>query len=121
MLIGRQFRAGRIHSIAREMQKDHLKGDTDFQSLAQWVNATATRKRDQFQASSRYLRLLAQHLECIAEVDEMLVRREDVEETNRVIVPTSLIGEVIEEAHQGPESAHESVKKVVQRLVHSYY
>ena len=37
-----------------------------------------------------------------------------------MIVPTSLIGEVIEEAYQGPGMAHEGVKKVLERLVHSY-
>ena len=47
--------------------------------------------------------------------------REESDGTNRVIVPTSLIGEAIEEAHQGPGTAHEGVKKVLERLVHSYY
>ena len=51
----------------------------------------------------------------------MLVLREEVDGTNRVIVPTSLIGELIEEAHQGPGTAHEGVKKVLESLVHSYY
>ena len=42
-------------------------------------------------------------------------------ERTEEIVPTSLIGEVIDEAHQGPGTAHEGVKKVLERLVHSYY
>ena len=79
--------------------KEHQKGDTDCQSLAQWVNATATPTRDELQASSPYLRVLAQHLDRIAEVDEMLVLREEIDGTNRVIVPTSLICELIDEAH----------------------
>ena len=57
----------------------------------------------------------------IAEVDEMLVHREVVDGTNRVNVHTSNIGEVIEEAHQGPGTAHEGAKKVLERLVPSYY
>ena len=61
------------------MLKEHQKGDTDGQSLAQWVNATATPTRDELQTSSPYLRLLAQHLERIAEVDELLVLREEVD------------------------------------------
>ena len=51
----------------------------------------------------------------------MLVLREEIDGTNRVIVPTSLIREVIDEAHQGPGTAHEDVNKVLERLVHSYY
>ena len=77
--------------------------------------------RDEMQESCPYLRLLAQYLDCIADVDEMLVLREDVDGTNRVIVPTSLIVEVIDEAHQGPGAAHEGVRKVPERLVYSYY
>ena len=98
--------------------KEHQKGDTDCQNLAQWVNASATPTRDDLQPSSPYLRVLAQHLDRIAKVDDMLVLREESEGTNRVIVPTSLIGEAIEEAHQGPGTAHEGVKKVLERLVH---
>ena len=100
--------------------KEHQHGDTDCQSLAQWVNATATPRRDQLQASSPYLRVLAQHLDRIAEVDEMLVKREEMDGSNRVIVSTRLNGEVIEEAHQGPGSTHEGVMKVFHRLMHSY-
>ena len=51
-----------------EMLREHQKGDTDCQSLAQWVNATATPTPDELQASSPYLRVLAQHLERIADV-----------------------------------------------------
>ena len=65
--------------------------------------------------------MLAKHLERIAEVDEMLVWREEIDGTNRIIVPTSLIGEVIEEADQGPGTAHEGVNKVLNRVVNSYY
>ena len=81
----------------------------------------ATPTRDDFQASGPYLCLLAQHLQRIAKVDEMLLLREEIERTNRVIVPTSLIGEEIEEAYQGPGIGHEGVKKVLERLVHSNY
>ena len=38
-----------------------------------------------------------------------------------MIVTTSLIGEVIDEPHQGPGTANEGVMKVFERLVHSYY
>ena len=38
-----------------------------------------------------------------------------------MIVHTSLIGEVIEEAQQVPRTAQEGGKKVLERLVHSYY
>ena len=48
----------------------------------------------------------------------MLVLREEVDGTKRVIVPTSLIGEVMEEGHQGPGTAHVGVKKVLERLMH---
>ena len=65
--------------------------------------------------------MLAQYLDRIAKVDDMLVLREESDGTNRVIVPTSLIGEEIEEAHQGPGTAHEGVKKVFERHVHSNY
>ena len=101
--------------------KEHQKGDTDFQNLAQWVNATAAHTRDDFQASSPYLRVLAQHLDRILKVDDILLLREEIDGTKRVIVPISLLGELIEEGHQGPDTAHEGVKKVLERLVHSYY
>ena len=83
--------------LAVELVKEHQKGDTDCQNLAQWVNATATPTRDELQASSPYLRVLAQHLDRIAKVDDMLVLREEIDGTNRVIVRTSLIGEAISE------------------------
>ena len=67
--------------------------------MAQRVNATATPKRAELQASSPELPVLAHHLERLAEVDERLVLREENNGTKRRIVPTSLIGEVIEEAH----------------------
>ena len=89
--------------------------------MAYWVNATAAHTRDDLQASSSYLRALAQHLDGIAKLDDMLVLREEIDGTNRVIVPTSLIGEVIEEAHQGFGTAHDGVKNMLERLVHSYY
>ena len=44
---------------------------------------------------SPHLRLLAHHVELIALIDEMLILREEVDETNRVIVPTSINDEVI--------------------------
>ena len=65
--------------------------------------------------------MLAQHLDRIAKVDDMLVLREESDGTNRVIVPTTVIGEVIEVGHQGPGTAHAGVKQVLERLVHSYY
>ena len=65
-------------------------------------DATATPTSDELQASSPYLALLAQHLEFIPEVEQMLVLREEDAGTNRVIVPTSLISDLIEEAHQVP-------------------
>ena len=53
-------------------------------------NATATHTRDELQASSPYLPVLAQHLERLDEVDETLVLREVVDGTKRVVVPTSI-------------------------------
>ena len=100
---------------------EHQKGDIDRQSLAQWVNATGTHTRDELQVRSPYLAVLAQHLERIAEEDEMLVLREEVDWSNRVIVPTSLIGALIEEAHQRPGTADAGVLKVLVRLGFSYY
>ena len=47
--------------------------------------------------------------------------REEIDETTRVLVPTSPIAEVIEEAHRGPEMAQEGSKNVLERLVHYYY
>ena len=111
---------GDIILLAIELVKEQQKGDIDCHSWAQWVNSTATPTRDELQACTPYLAVLAQHLDRIAKVDEMLVIREEIDGTNRVIVPTSLIGQVIEEAHQWPGTAHESVKKVLQRLVNSY-
>ena len=45
--------------LAFDKLKEHQKGGTDCQSLAQWENATATPTRDELQASSPYLRVLA--------------------------------------------------------------
>ena len=80
------------------MRREHQKGETDWQSLAKCVNATAAATPDEFQASSPYLRLLSQHYERIAEEGEMLVLQEERDGTNRVILPNSLIREVIEES-----------------------
>ena len=51
----------------------------------------------------------------------MLLLLEEIVGTNRVIFPTSLIGKVIEEEPQRPETAQAGAKKVMDRLVHSYY
>ena len=74
------------------------------------MNARASSTRTECQESSSYLPVLAHHCERLAEVDEMLVLREEVG-TNRMIVPTSLIGKVIEVANEGPGTAKEGVKK----------
>ena len=66
---------GKVILLAIEMLKEHQKGDTDCESLAQWENATVTPTRDELHASHPFLRVLAQHLARIAEVDEMLVLR----------------------------------------------
>ena len=65
--------------------------------------------------------MLAQHFDRIAEIDEMLVLREDVEGINRVIVPTSVFGEEIEDAHHAPGRAVECANKLLERILHSYY
>ena len=88
--------------------------------FTQCLNATATPNPDELHPSSPYLPFVAQLLERIAEVDEMLELREEVDGTIRVIVSTSLIGDVIEEAHQGPVTAHEGSTKVWERLMQSY-
>ena len=103
------------------MVREYQKGDPDCHSLPQLVNGTAPPTRDELQASRLYLYAFAQHLVRIANVDEMLVLREEFDGTNRVIVPSSLFREVIREAHQGPGTEHEGAKKLLVRLVHSYY
>ena len=75
-LIQEELEQGELVLLAVELVKEHQKGDTDCQNLAQWVNATATRTRDDLQASSPYLRVLAQNLDRIAKLDDMLVLRE---------------------------------------------
>ena len=105
--------------LVSEMLKKHQKGDTDSECLAHWVNAPASRTRDELQSSSRFLRVLVDQLQCFGEVDHMLVLREQIDGTNGVIVRTSLIGDLIEETHQGPGTGHEAVKKFTKNLVHS--
>ena len=43
---------GEVVLLAFELLKEHQQGYTDCQSLAHWVNATATPTRDELQASS---------------------------------------------------------------------
>ena len=43
---------GEFLLLGIEMLREHQKGDTDCQSLAQWVTATATSTRDELYASS---------------------------------------------------------------------
>ena len=112
---------GKVVQLGIEMGRELQRSDTDYQSLTEWLNPTATPTTDELQASSLYQHVLAPPLERIAEVQEMLVLREEVEEPNRVIGPTSHIGPVLEEAHQGPGTAQEGAKKVLKRLVPSYY
>ena len=64
------------------------------------VNATICITCDELHASSHYLVVLAQPLVGIAEVDEILVLREECDGTKRFIVPTLLIGEVIQKLMQ---------------------
>ena len=77
-----------------ELGKAQQNGATECQSLAQWLNAKANPTPDDLQASTHYLLVLAQHLDSIAKADEMLLLRQEIDGTNRVIVPISLIGEV---------------------------
>ena len=55
------------------MRNEHQKWEPDCQSRAQCLNETANPRRDELQSNSTYLRMLAEHLERLAEVDEMLV------------------------------------------------
>ena len=73
--------------------------------------------RNEVQANITYLAVLAEHLESIAKVDEILVFRE-VDRTNRLIGPASILGNVIDEAHQGPGKVQEDGKKALQHLLH---
>ena len=45
---------GEVILLAFDVLKEHQKCDTDCQSLAQWVNATAPPTRDELQASIPY-------------------------------------------------------------------
>ena len=106
---------GEVILKAFDLLKEHQKGETDSPSLAQWLNPTATPTCHEMQATSPYLGVLAEHLDRIAEINIMLVLRTEINGSNLVIVPTSLIGEAIEEAHQGPGTAHGGVKNVQDR------
>ena len=112
-------RQAEVVLIAIEMLRENQHGySLDCQSLGKWVHATASPTWDELQASCPYLRVFAQQMERRAEVDEMLVLREEIDETNRAILPTSLIEEVIEDAHQRPGGAQEGAKNLSERLLH---
>ena len=64
--------------LAFEVVKEHQKGDADCQSVAQTVNATAPAKLDYLNASSRCLCVLDKHFDRIANVNEILVFREEI-------------------------------------------
>ena len=96
---------GAVVLLEIEMLREHQKGDTDCSSLVQWGSETASASHDVLKASNPYFPLLALHFERIAEVDQMLLLREEVDTTNRFIVTTSLIGEDIEEGQQWPGTA----------------
>ena len=53
-------------------------------------------------------------------MDSLLALRAE-DGSYRVVVPPLLVEEVIDEAHQGPWTAHEVVQKVLRRLLPSYY
>ena len=57
-------------------------------------------------------------MERIAEVDEMLLLGEEIDGTNQVILPNSLIGDVMEEADQGTGTVLEGFMKVLECLLH---
>ena len=59
-------------------------------------------------------------VERIAEVDEMLLLREEIDGKIPITVPSSVIGQLIEEAHPALGTTEEGTKNVYEHLVHSY-
>ena len=100
------------------MLRVHQKVDTDCDTLEQWVNETGNRTPDELQTSRPYIDVLSEHLDRIAEVDEIFGIREYVDATKRLILHTSAIEEVIEEADQWPGTPHEGVKKLFERILY---
>ena len=106
--------------LAIETLKRHQSQEMDIAKLHQWIARETLPTRDVLQAATPYLRTMAQRLSELSNVDSLLALRAE-DGSYRVVVPPSLVEEVIDEAHQGPGTAHEGVQKVLRRLLPSYY
>ena len=63
---------------------------------------------------------MAQRLSELSNVDSLLALRAE-DGSYRVVVPPSLVQEVIDEAHQSPGTSHQGVQNDLRRLLPSYY
>ena len=88
--------------------------------MQQWIATETLPMREELQAATPYLRTMAQCLSELSNVASILALRA-ADGSYRVVIPPSLVEEVIDEAQQGPGTAHEGVQKVLRRLLPSYY
>ena len=68
------------------------------------------------------MKSLAQQLDQLVVEQHVLVTREDLNPPIfRIIIPPSLVEEVIYDAHEGVGASHEGVGKTIQRILHFAY
>ena len=106
--------------LAIETLKQYKSHETDIAKLQQWIATETLPTREELQAATPYLRTMTQRLSELSYVDSLLALQAE-DGSYWVVVPPSLVEEVIDEAHQGPGTAHERVQKVLRRLLPSYY
>ena len=78
--------------------------------------------KDEFAKQTPFVKSLPHQLDQLVVEQDALVPREDLNPPIfRIIIPPSLVEEVIYDAHEGVGASHEGVGKTIQRILHFAY
>ena len=102
--------------ISEQMQ------DSSINKLIQWIARHDVPTKDDLAHETPFVKSLAQQIEQLILEQGALVSRENLEPPIfRIIIPPSLIEEVIYDAHEGVGASHEGVEKTLRRILNFAY
>ena len=99
------------HPLSLQRIISEQKLDTSIDQLTKWVARHELPTKDELSHQNPFDKSLAQHIDQLVIEQGALVSREVSDSpTFRIIIPPSLVEEVIYEAHEGVGASHEGVE-----------
>ena len=96
--------------------------DTSINKLIQWVTRHDVPTKDDLAHETPFVQSLAQQIDQLIIEQGALLSRENSEiPIFRLIIPPSLVEEVIYDAHEGVGASHEGVEKTLWRILNFAY